>query len=240
MTITITHLYYDLLNLYGEQGNIKALKNYLENMGIKVKINHITIDDEINLKNTDFVYIGSGTEQNQMIVLKHLMKYKNEIKEYILNNKYFLATGNSIELFGSVISSDKNIKCLNIFDYTTYRTSRRVVGEVLCKTKLIPNYVLGFINSIGYTKENENSLFELVKKDDCMDFTSEGVHYNNFYGTYIIGPLLVRNPKLLTYIANNVIKDKDPNFKLGKVDLKLENKAYKTFLENSYKEYVKN
>ena len=40
MTITITHLYYDLLNLYGEQGNIKALKNYLENMGIKVKINH--------------------------------------------------------------------------------------------------------------------------------------------------------------------------------------------------------
>ena len=31
MEIKILHLYYDLLNLYGEYGNVSALERYLEN-----------------------------------------------------------------------------------------------------------------------------------------------------------------------------------------------------------------
>ena len=79
-SIHIAHLYYDLLNLYGENGNIKALKKELENQGLNVYIHFLTIDDELDLEKYDFVYIGAGTENNQKIVLPHLMKYKNIIK----------------------------------------------------------------------------------------------------------------------------------------------------------------
>lgn len=36
MKITILYLYYDLLNLYGESGNVKVLKKSLESLDIDV------------------------------------------------------------------------------------------------------------------------------------------------------------------------------------------------------------
>ena len=38
MKINILHLYYDLMNLYGENGNVLCLKKYLENQNIDVTI----------------------------------------------------------------------------------------------------------------------------------------------------------------------------------------------------------
>ena len=76
MEIKIAHLYYDLMNLYGENGNIKALKTQLEAQDVSVKLSLLTIDDELDFKEYDIVYIGAGTEENQKLVLKHLLKYK--------------------------------------------------------------------------------------------------------------------------------------------------------------------
>ena len=124
MEINILHLYYDLLNLYGENGNIKALKKHLEEMGVRVNIEFLTINDVIDFSRYDFVYIGAGTEKSQKLVLKHLLKYKKDIKNYIESNKFFLATGNSLELFGKFIKTkDTTYKCLNIFDYESYEES---------------------------------------------------------------------------------------------------------------------
>ena len=116
MIIHIAHLYYDLMNLYGEIGNIKALKYSLENSGVKVQIDNLTINDNIDFNKYDILYIGMGTEDNQILVLNDILKYKEEIKEYIENNKFILATGNSIELFGKTINK---IHALNIFEYTS-------------------------------------------------------------------------------------------------------------------------
>lgn len=64
MEITIGHLYYDLMNLYGEIGNIKVLTYHLKNQGIKVNIKNLSIDDDINFDELDLIYIGSGTNNN--------------------------------------------------------------------------------------------------------------------------------------------------------------------------------
>jgi len=240
MTITIVHLYYDLLNLYGDNGNIKAIKNYLEKLNIKVNIKFISIDDKIDLKNCNLVYIGSGTENNQLLALKHLLKYKSNIKEYINNNGYFIATGNSIELFGKYIQTDKKIKCLDIFDFITKDEGFRIVDEALCKNELINDYILGFRNSKRVMKDiNENSLFYVVKGTGSYPKCStEGIKVKNFYGTYLIGPLLVRNPKLLTYICNNLIKSINSKFKIKKVNLKLETMAHQKFIKNYYSKCI--
>ena len=233
MTINIMHLYYDLLNLYGESGNIKILKKYFEKQNIKVNIHFVTIGDNINLKNIDIIYIGNGTENNQLLALSHLKKYKKEIKEYIENNKILISTGNSIEMFGSKI--DKT-EALNIFDYTTINDNFRVVDEVLLESVLLKDKIIGFQNQEKTLKINDNHLFKVIKgTGDYPKSNYEGYKYKNFYGTHLIGPLLVRNPKLLEYICNNLIKEKNKNFKIKKGNENFENKAYISFINNNYK-----
>ena len=58
MTIRIAHLYYDIMNLYGEIGNIKVLRYHLEEQGIKVIIDNLSINDEIDF-NKAYVYAGA-------------------------------------------------------------------------------------------------------------------------------------------------------------------------------------
>lgn len=233
MEINILHLYYDLLNLYGENGNIKALKKHLEEQNIKVNIEFLTLNDKINFKKYDFIYIGSGTEKNQKLVIKHLLKYKKDIKEYIENNKYFLATGNSIELFGKFIKTkEKTYKCLSIFNYESYEEDFRMVDQAIFNMPLLDTKIIGFQNQGSTTKKIKNHLFEVNRGIGSYPNSEyEGIHYKNFFGTYLIGPLLVRNPNLVSYIVKELIKSKDINFKFNKMNLYLETKAYNTFLD---------
>ena len=237
MTITIMYLYYDLFNLYGESGNVKAIKNYLEALGIDVKIKFTTLNDDINLKDVDLIYLGMSTEENQKIVINHINKYKKEIKDYIENNGYIISTGNSIELFGKCINK---YETLNIFDYETHIESFRLVDEALFKCNFIEDYILGFINRNSVIKFEQNSLFKVIKGiGNYPNCNVEGINYKNFYGTYLIGPILIRNPKLLSYLMNKLIKEKDEKFELKEVDQTLEIKAYNEFMKNYYKDYIK-
>ena len=94
MKIKIAHLYYDLLNLYGENGNVRALEKFFKNQGVETEIHFLTKDDKISFKKYDIYYMGMGTEENQKIVIEDIKKYKKDIKEAINNNKYFFITGN--------------------------------------------------------------------------------------------------------------------------------------------------
>lgn len=235
------HLYYDLLNLYGENGNIKALKNTLEQLGIDVYIKFVTLNEEINLKNVDLLYIGMGTINNQKLALEHIRKYKKEIEGYINNNGFVLATGNAIELFGKKINYlEKSKKALETFDYEASEINFKIADEVLCKYTNIKNYIIGFTNRNSVIKEDiKNPLFEIVKgTGNNLYNTKDGFQFKNFYGTYLIGPILIRNPEFLKYLIKKIVTSKNKNFKFKKFDLTLENKAYNEFMNNYYKEYI--
>ena len=226
MKITIANLYYDLLNLYGESGNIKAIKKALENQKIKVEILNLSINDNLDFSKYDFVYMGSGTEYNQSLVLKHIMKYKNEIKNYIEDNKFILITGNSIELFGKHIIDNKKIKCLSIFDYTSTRHEKRIIKETLTNCDFIKKSIIGFENHNCHINDNN---YESLFIDSFNN--KEGIKYKNFYGTYLLGPLLIRNPELLKFITMKLISNKNNKFKIKKFDFKIEEKAYNTYVK---------
>lgn len=197
----IAYLYYDFLNLYGESGNIKIISNILKYNKVKHEILYLSLDDELEFDKYDLVYIGSGTEDNLLISLKHLSKYKNDIKKYIEDNKFMLVTGNSVDMFGKKIDDNK---ALNIFEYEVSKGIRK-------KEEVYHNKILGFINNNSYNNKY------------C---DTDIIRHNNFYGTYILGPILVRNPHLVKQFLNNLT-----NKKL-KYDLKLETKAYNEFIKN--------
>ncbi len=209
MKITIGHLYYDLLNLYGDEGNIKALKYHLEEQGIDVEIKKMSIGDKKDF-NVDLLYIGSGTEHNIMLALEDLKKDTDKIEKYLKDNNILLSTGNSVELFGNYIITNKKIKALGVIDYVCMH-QKRIVKDVKVKTDYIDDYVIGFENHIGKN---------LSKGEDIFN---EG----SFYGSYIIGPILVRNPELCSKLVHKLIDKKDDNFEYKEEDYEFEKEAYK-------------
>lgn len=231
--IRIAYLYYDLLNLYGENGNIKILKSQLESIDVNVVVNFLTIDDELNFANYDFVYIGAGTENNQKIALKHLLKYKDDIKSYIKEGKFFLATGNSIEFFGQyILGADNKIETLDIFPYYTVISKKRKFADALFKSN--SELYIGFQNQYGILKDNNYPWFTVIKGINNDNSNNEGVLYKNFYATYLIGPIFVRNPHFLKLIIKRLLIKKKLKYK--ELDLQLEFNAYNKFLTNFYQD----
>ena len=113
--IKICHLYYDLMNLYGETGNIKAITSLLDKQDVEYEVLYKTIDDTIKFKEYDIIFIGCGDKENQKLVLKDIIKYKKDIKD-IIEDTTIIATGNSFELFGKKIDDES---ALGIFNYKT-------------------------------------------------------------------------------------------------------------------------
>lgn len=228
MKITIAHLYYDLLNLYGECGNVRILKKILEEQNVDVVVKFLTVDDKLNFEDYDFVYMGMGIEDNLKIANKHLKKYKKDIQKYIEDGKCFICTGNSYELFGKEIAFEsEKIKTLGIFDYKSKILEERKIMEISAKTDMIDKELVGFMNT-GSTNDNEKENF--LKNINNTD-ENEGIIYKNFIGTYLIGPLLVRNPELLKLIVKKIIKEKDSKYHLKKINLDFLEKAYNDCLE---------
>lgn len=233
MKIIIGHLFYDLLTLYGESGNVKALAYQLKNQGVEYEIKKISLEDNLDSFNLDVIYIGAGSEQNQLRALEYLKQYQDYLQNAIANNVFILATGNSIELFGKSISDEsEKIEALNVFDYETVRTQKRIVYECLFKCSEISDKVLGFENQQGYLINNSSPLFTVLKGyGNKLNSGIEGFHKNNFCGTYLLGPVLARNPELLKYIVKEIISSKDRSFIFNEFDLDLDEKAYEQYLK---------
>ncbi len=224
-TIKIAHLYYDLMNLYGETGNIKALKIFIERQGIEPEIHFLTIGDDIDFKAYDFYYIGAGSENNQKLVLDDLMKYKNDIKAAIEDGKMFLATGNTMDLFGKKIKlkNGEVIPCLEVFDYQAVEQEKRLVSEIRYKfDDLLEGKgrdILGFKNCSCNILHNKYRMFGFPNN----------IKYNNFYGMDFVGPVLIRNPYFTDMLLKILFESKKLKYKED--DSSIEYKAYHEYLK---------
>lgn len=216
MTIRVAHLYYDLMNLYGEIGNLKVIEYQLKKQKINVIIDKLSLNDKIEFEKYDLIYMGSGTKKSTLLVLEDLKKYKQQVKEYIENNKFMLVTGNSINVFSKKIG---DTEALNIFDFNISYSNARLVGDVILDN------IIGFQNRDTLIENNNNPIFNNLEI---------GIHYKNFYGTYIIGPLLIRNPNFSQKFIKNLIISKKNDFKFRKFDFEIDKKASKSYVETYY------
>lgn len=92
LELNICHLYPDLLNVYGDIGNIRILKYRAEKRGIKVNVFNISLKDTFDADNYDIAFFGGGQDYEQSIVSDDLTDTKKEaISKYINDNKIFLA-----------------------------------------------------------------------------------------------------------------------------------------------------
>lgn len=224
--IKIAHLYYDLLNLYGESGNIKILKRFIERAGVDTEIHFLTIGDKIDFNAYDFYYLGEGSEENQKLAIEDIMKYKKDIEKAIENGKVFLATGNSMEIFGQKIrqKSGISIKCLGIFGYHAFEEDKRLVSDIFYRYDKLPEEGRDFIAFKNCSCNIVNN------KDNRMCEYSDTFNKYNFFGMNLIGPVLARNPYFTNYLVEILFKQKDIEKKLPTDTLEF--KAYHEFVKN--------
>ena len=212
MKIRILHLYHDIMNLYGEYGNVRLITKALETKGCEVELTKLTVTDKaIDFESFDFIYCGAGTESNRTFCLSHLKNFKESLKSAFDKNKVILFTGNSWEMLGKSITTaeGKTLEGMGLFDFTvSEQNKKRLTGDIKATTELVKETLIGFINKCSSVLGVCSPLFTLTMKPESFESELEGIHEKNFFGTQIVGPVLVKNPSLCEYMANLIIENK--------------------------------
>jgi len=83
MELKIAHLYPELLNLYGDKGNIVSLLKRGNWRGIDMTVKEYNLNDKIDFENSDIIFIGGGSDKEQLIVCQKLIEYKMSLKNML-------------------------------------------------------------------------------------------------------------------------------------------------------------
>ena len=204
-------LFPEICNLYGDLANIKVIKESIDN--VEIIETHLTDTPYFINNKVDMIYMGTMTENSQILVINKLREYTENIKRSIDSGINFFITGNAIEVFGNTISEDNEhvIDGLGIIDIDSNRDSRNrynslYVGDFNTVDETIK--VVGFKSVFGFTqgKSLDNKLFHTrLGYASNLNTKNEGVWINNFMATYVIGPLFVLNPPFAEWYFKNML-----------------------------------
>ena len=219
-SIKILYLYPDMLELYGDYGNIQVLKYRIESRGYKAIIDRYSIGDATpNFNDYDIVFAGGGADNEQSILAKDLVQYKDNIKDAVNNGVFFLLICGAYQLFGKYYKGVEGniIPGLEVFDYYTVANpdrKKRCIGNIVIDANFrssnndtdssesnTKTKVIGFENHGGQTFDISNSFGNvLFGNGNKFGDAEEGFFNNNVIATYLHGPLLSKNPELCDYI----------------------------------------
>ena len=92
MELKICHLYPDVLNLYGDGGNVICMRQRLQWRGIDAVVDRCCIGDSLHAADYDLFFIGGGQDFEQEVLLQDLGGGKaEEIRAAVRDGKTFLA-----------------------------------------------------------------------------------------------------------------------------------------------------
>lgn len=200
-------LFPEFCNLFGDSANGKYIAACLPEAEI-IRTAY-TEEPRFLSEDIDLVLLGSMTENKLTMVINKLMPFRDKIMERIEQDKAFFVTGNAMDIFGKYIEGNDGSKeeALGLFDFYTRRDLKNRFNGVL-RGAYEDIEVIGFKTqfSMAYS-DNFNAPFIKVKAGVGMNKNEkvEGIHYHNFYATYLLGPFLIINPmftkKLLKLIG---------------------------------------
>ncbi len=237
--ITICHLYPDVLNLYGDRGNIIALKKRLEWRGIECEIKEANIGDSIDVDSTDIFFIGGGQDFEQEVLLKDLSSGKGEqITQAVESGKVFLAICAGYQILGKYYKTHTGEICefIGALDVFTEGQKQRMIGNYTyeCELDGQKTKIIGFENHSGktYLGQNVKPFGKVLygNGNNGEDHT-EGARYKNVYATYAHGPVLPKNPKLSDELIKIALKNRYGDISLSELDDSFENNAHE-YMEN--------
>ena len=216
MELKICHLYPDVLNLYGDGGNIRCLTQRLNWRGIGVEVTKMPIGSKESLTGFDLIFIGGGQDFEQQVLLEDLHRGRDrELVAAIEDGVCVLAICGGYQMLGAYYETHDGKRCdfVGALDLWTVGAKKRMIGNYMYK---VPEYlggftVVGFENHSGQTRlgPGVKPLGQVLAGfgNNGEDGT-EGAVYKNVFGTYSHGPLLPKNPAFADLLIRRALERK--------------------------------
>lgn len=232
--LKICHLYPDILNLYGDRGNIICMQKRMQWRGIQTEIAEISVGDQLNYDDYDIFFIGGGQDFEQGVLLEDLAKGKSEaIAHAVDEEKVFLAICGGYQMLGNYYKTWDGKECnfIGALDLYTVGAKERMIGNYMyqCDETDGGIVVVGFENHSGktYLGDKVRPMGKVLSgHGNNGEDGTEGARYKNVFATYSHGSLLPKNPKLADYILKTALKRKYPDISLEELDDTFENNAH--------------
>lgn len=234
--LTVCHLYPNLLNLYGDRGNIIAFVRRCYWRGIPVRVREVNLGETLDFKGTDFLFLGGGSDREQGILTADLRRHASDLAAAIEEGLVVLAICGGYQLLGLYYQPlvGPEIPGLGILDFYTRAGTRRLIGNIAIETDLNGEKVrvCGFENHSGQTfLGNIKPLGRVLKGygNNSRD-GFEGARYKNVFCSYLHGPLLPKNPVLTDHLIHLALERKGMDCLLSPLDDRIEHLANKVML----------
>lgn len=221
--LSICHLYPDLLNLYGDRGNILCLQKRCEWRGIQCTIHSVSLHEAFIPEKYDLIFLGGGQDYEQEIIQKDFIEQKGqEVLNAVQNEKVFLCICGGYQLMGNYYKTwdGKEIQFLGALDIHTLGSKERIIGNFVFTADFLQHtpfkgHIVGFENHSGrtYLGSSVHPLGKVLHGggNNGEDGT-EGAVFKNVYCSYSHGSLLPKNPHLADHLITTALKVKYPNF----------------------------
>lgn len=213
-TLRICHLYGNLLNTYGDNGNLLLLQYYAKQMGIQTETEIISIYQPFDEQKYDLVFFGGGQDFEQLIVSKDIQDKKENLIKYIENDGVVLAICGGYQLLGHyyIGANGEKIAGISALDhYTLSQDNNRFIGDIEIFNEDLQLSLYGFENHNGRTflGKDERPLGKVITGNgNNGEDGTEGAIYKNTYCSYFHGPLLAKNEELAKHLIRLAVEKK--------------------------------
>lgn len=195
--LVVAHLYPRRMNIYGDTGNVLALRRRLDWRGIPATVVPVNEGDSFDLRTADIVVAGGGEDASQMAIAADVVRRSSEIHEAVASGVVFLTVCGTYQLFCRrfVTSEGTVIPGIGVFAAETVGGGTRMIGNIVVDSPW--GRLVGFENHSGRTmlEEGQAALGSVVRGYGNNDSTDEeGAVVANCFGTYLHGSVLPKNP----------------------------------------------
>ena len=213
--VVIAHMLPDLLNLYGDGGNVRILEQRLRWRGIPVEVRRIQHGEAVDFSQVDLVFMGGGPDREQKLASEQLLAMRDELAAYVEGDGPLLAICGGYQILGRQwLWGDELVPGLGLIDMETRRpgtSADRLIDNMVLESPLAAHPVVGYENHAGrtYLGEGVEGFGRVVSScghGNNDDDRVEGARYKNVVGTYSHGPLLSKNPEVADWLLARALE----------------------------------
>lgn len=213
--VVIAHMLPDLLNLYGDGGNVRILEQRLRWRGIPVEVRRIQHGEAVDFSQVDLVFMGGGPDREQKLASEQLLAMRDELAVYVEGDGPLLAICGGYQILGRQwLWGDELVPGLGLIDMETRRpgtSADRLIDNMVLESPLATHPVVGYENHAGrtYLDEGVEGFGRVVSScghGNNDDDRVEGARYKNVVGTYSHGPLLSKNPEVADWLLARALE----------------------------------
>lgn len=238
--LVIVHLFPDLLNLYGDDGNVSVLAQRARQRRIPVEVVRVRHGDSCDLSRADIVFLGGGPNREQRVACEELQSMRADLASYVSEDGVLLAICGGFQIIGDAwFAGEERVEGLKLIDVHTFAAPEdgpsRIIGDIALKSLFSDRPVIGFENHAGRTALGPKvAPFGQVIGGNGQGNNDEdnvdGALFRNVVGTYLHGTLLAKNPQVADALIERALarrakREERPVFNLAPLDDAVENAA---------------